>query len=58
MAGEGVLKVNMQNSLKKKSLCTVHMPFILAWKQRQADLCEFEANPLYIVSFKIAKTTQ
>lgn len=57
MAREGVLNVNMQNWVKK-CLFTVHMPFIQVWEQRQAELCEFGANQLYIVSFKIAKTTQ
>ena len=35
-----------------------HMSLILALgRQRQADVCEFEASLVYIVSFRTAKAT-
>ena len=36
-----------------------HVPLISAFgKQRQADLCEFEANLVYTASFRTARATQ
>ena len=35
------------------------MPLVpVLGRQRQADLCEFEANPVYVVSFRTARATQ
>jgi hypothetical protein len=43
--------------LRREKNQVVHA-FILAFRtQRQVDFCEFQANLVYIASFRIAKTT-